>query len=155
MNKNHSQKPSDQQIDRLIQTVLQSTIITDEEIDEIAESRQLRQNVLDSISEEKSRQEKRWFFGWHWQAATAGAFLFLFVAGAAIWFSNSPQTETAATMPDEKINSISEDKLVSSEIKPERLVYYAKRRQRGSRAKLGNKRRCANSGGECSVRLGQ
>ena len=112
MNKNHSQKFSDEQLDRLIQTVLHSTIITDEEINEIADAPQFRRQILNHISEEKSRRETRWFFGW--QAATAGAFLFLVVAGAAVWFSTSPQTETAA-VSNEKINSVLEDKFVSPE----------------------------------------
>lgn len=118
MNKNHSQKPTDEQLDRLIQTVLHSTILTDEEINEIAAAPQLRRQVLNRVADEKARRNKRWFFGWHWQTATAGAFLFLFVIGATIWFSKSPQTESAA-VPEEKIISVSQDKFVSPELKSE------------------------------------
>lgn len=118
MNKNHSQKLSDRQLDRLVRTILQSTIITDEEIEEIAESQQLRRNVLNGIGEEKSRRENRWFLGWHWQAATAGSVLFLLIAGAFVWFSSSPQTEIAA-VADEKINFVLEDKFVASDVKAE------------------------------------
>jgi hypothetical protein len=101
MDKNLSQKSTDRQFEQFVRTILQSTIITDEESDEIAESPQLRRRVLNQIADEKARREKRWFFAWRWQAATAGAFMFLLIAGAAIWFSNTPKTEIAA-VPSEK-----------------------------------------------------
>ncbi len=117
MNKNHSPKFSDEQLDRFAKFILQSTILTDEEIDEIVAAPQLRRQMLNRIADEKARRERHWFFAWRWQTATAGAFLFLFVAGAAIWFSRSPEAETAA-VPNEKIKSVSDDKFVSPDIRP-------------------------------------
>lgn len=117
MSKNHSPKFSDEQLDRLLKTVLHSTILTDEEVNGIADAPNLRRQILNRIADEKSRRESRRLFGWHWQAVTAGAFLFLFVAGAAIWFAGSPQTETAVS--GEKINSVLPDKFASPAFKQE------------------------------------
>jgi hypothetical protein len=93
MSKNDSQKFSDEQLDRLIKTVVQSTILTDEEIDKIAAAPQLRRQILNRISEEKSRRENRSFFALRWQTAAAGAMLFLVVTSVTIWFVDSSQTE--------------------------------------------------------------
>jgi hypothetical protein len=116
MSKNDSQKFSDEQLDRLIKTVVQSTILTDEEIDKIAAAPQLRRQILNRISEEKSRRENRSFFALRWQTAAAGAMLFLVVTSVTIWFVDSSQTEIAA-VPNEKSIFVSENKYDSYETK--------------------------------------
>jgi hypothetical protein len=118
MDKNLSQKSTDQQFEQFVQTILQSTIITDEELDEIAESSQLRRCVLNQIADEKARREKHWFFAWRWQTVTAGAFAFLLIAGAAIWFSITPKTEIAA-VSNEKTISVLKEEAQPFETKPE------------------------------------
>lgn len=95
MNENHSQKNSDEHLDKLIQTILQSTLLTDEEIGEIADAPRLQRQVQSRIAEEKARREQRWFFGWQRQTATVGALAILIVSGAALWIFNSPKTEIA------------------------------------------------------------
>lgn len=108
MNKNHSQNFSEEQIDKLVQNILHSTILTDEEVEEIAESPRLWRQVQSSIASEKSRREKHWFFGWGWQPATVGALAILIAAGATFWLFNSAKTEIAA-VSGEKINLPAEE----------------------------------------------
>lgn len=116
MNKNYSPKFSDEQLDRLARAVLQSTILTDEEIGEIAESPHLRWQMQSRIVEEKLLRKSRRFFIWRWQSALAGAFLVLFGATAAMWVFNSTSTEIAAVSDKENSYALQID---SPEIKPE------------------------------------
>lgn len=145
MNENHSQKISEEQLDKLIQMVLHSTILTDEEVEDIAAAPRLRRQVQSRIADEKARRERRWFFGWHWQTAAAGALATLIAAGVFVWILNSPKTEIAnvtdekTIVPTEEIKSSetkfnetkfeAETKIISpivqpkkSSVKPEKLV---------------------------------
>lgn len=131
MNENQPQKLSEEQLDKLIQTMLHSTILTDEEVEEIADAPRLRQQVQSRVADEKARRERRWFFGWHWQTATAGALAVLIAAGAAFWIFNSSKTEIAAvedkkiTVPATEESKLTETKLnagqstVSPAVQPE------------------------------------
>lgn len=111
MNKNHLQKLSEEQLDKLIQNVLHSTILTDEEVEEIANSPRLLRQVQSRIADEKACGERRWFLGWRWQMATAGAFAILIAAGAAFWSFDSARMEIAAVRNEEII-------VPAEEIKP-------------------------------------
>ncbi len=118
MNENNPPKISDLELERLIQTALNSTILTDEEINDIADSPRLWWQLQSRVAAEKSRQKQHWFFNWRWQTVTIGAVLFLFVAGAAIRFSDSPNAETAALTIENNI-AVLGDKSISTELKPE------------------------------------
>ncbi len=111
MNKNHLQKSSEEKLDRFARTVLRSTVLTDEEVEQIAGAPRLWRHLQSRIADEKARREKRRFFVWNWQWVAAGVFTVLLTAGAAVWFSGSPQTEIAVgrkeksfAVPNDEIN---------------------------------------------------
>lgn len=118
MNKNHLPNLPDEQLDRLTRKLFQSTIPTDEEVDEIAASPRLWWQVKSRIAVGKSSRENRRFFLWSRQSATVGAFLILFGAAAAMWFLNSSSTEIVA-VSDRENSYASETKINSPEIKSE------------------------------------
>lgn len=108
MNKNDSHKISDEQIECIAKTVLRSTILTDEETEEIADAPQLWRKLQASIGEEKARRaEKRvWIFsGWNWRAAALafGALAIVSIFAASILISNSAQTEVAEISQESEI----------------------------------------------------
>ncbi|MCY7375039.1 MAG: hypothetical protein LH472_03610 [Pyrinomonadaceae bacterium] len=116
MNKNHSPKLSEEKLDRFARTVLQNTILTDEEVEEIADTPRLWRQLQSRITDEKSRREKRWFFVWSWHWATAGAFAVLLTASAAVWFFNSAQMEITVVR-EEKIMGVPQAETKPPEIK--------------------------------------
>lgn len=118
MNKKHSPKFSDEQLDRLARTILQSTILTAEDVEETAASPRLRWQLQRRIAEEKSRRENRWFIIRRWQTTTAGAFLILLGALSAIWFFTSPPSEIADAHV-EKTDDLAKKRFDSPAIRPE------------------------------------
>lgn len=118
MNKNHSQNLPEKKLDRFAREIARSIILTDEEVDEIANSPRLWWQVQSRIHEEKARHEKRRFFVWRWQFAATGALAILVLAIGAFLISNPAKQEIAAVQ-SEKTAAIVEQKIDSpSEIKP-------------------------------------
>lgn len=118
MNKNHSQNISEEKLDRFVKTVLQSTVLTDEEVKEIADSPHLRRRLQSRIAEEKARREKRWGFGWRWQWATAVTLAVLFSTGAAFWYFNSATAEIVA-IRNEKFAAVLKEETKPLDMKSE------------------------------------
>ncbi|MCY7347915.1 MAG: hypothetical protein LH614_17085 [Pyrinomonadaceae bacterium] len=116
MNKNHSQKLSEEKLDRFAQAVLQSTVLTDEEVEQIAGAPRLWRQLQSRIADEKARRAKRRFFVWNWQWATAGAFAVLLTASAAVWFFNVSKAEIAVVR-EEKSFAVPNDEINPPEIK--------------------------------------
>jgi len=118
MDKNHSQNFSEEKLDRLVQEIVCSTILSDEEIDEIAESPRLWWQVQSRITEEKACRRKHRFFGWRWQWAMAGALVILITTSATFLFFNQAKTEIAA-VKNEKFAVANEKTNLPSETKSE------------------------------------
>lgn len=119
MNKNHSQNLSEEKLDRFAKEIARGIILTDEEVDEIAESPRIWRQVQSRIHEEKARHEKQRFFVRRWQFAAIGAFATLVLAVGAFWISNVSKQEIAAVQK-EKVATIINQKTDSPfEAKPE------------------------------------
>lgn len=104
MDKNHSQNFSEEKLDRFAQAIARSIILTDEEVDEIADSPRLWWRVQSSIHEEKARRAKKSrFFFVRWQFAASGVFAVLILAIAALWFFSPPKTEIADVKNEKQI----------------------------------------------------
>ena len=119
MNKNHSQNLSEEKLDRFAKEIARNIILTDEEVDEVADSPRLWWQVRSRIAEEKARHEKQRFFIWRWQFAATGAFAVLIVATAAFWFFNSLKMEIADVKGENQMAVLNQKIELSSEIKPE------------------------------------
>lgn len=74
-------KLSDEQLDRIAKNLLNDFALSDETIDEIADSPKLRWNVRNKIEAEKSRREKSWFSAFRPQILAFGALAIVFCLG--------------------------------------------------------------------------
>ena len=111
---------SEEKLDRFAREIARNIILTDEEVDEIAESPKIWWEVQSRIHEEKTRHEKQRFFVWRWQFAT-GALAILVLAAVAFWILNPAKQEIAA-VGDEEIPAVINQKTDSpSEIKLETI----------------------------------
>ena len=119
MNKKHSQNLSEEKLDRFAKEIARSSILTDEEVDEIADSPRIWWQVQSRIHEEKVRHEKQRFFAWRWQFAASGAFAILVLAISAFWILNPAKQEIAAVQGEKVASIINQKSDLASETQPE------------------------------------
>ena len=106
MEENHSQKMTENKLDQLARTIVQSAVLSGEEIEEIANAPELWRATRNRLDVEKERRERHWFFGWRWQWASVAAFAFLIAACAALWKIRQTTAEIT-DVTNEKINVVS------------------------------------------------
>ncbi len=150
MKENHSQNMTEENLDRLARAVLQSAVLSDEEIEEIIVAPRLWQATRNRLAVEKERRGTSRFFGWRWQWASVAAFAILIAAGAAfchfrqtnseiagdtsekisdaptVLSKNEPATFESKSKSSNQIISPNESPKISSIIKDRRITSQAK-----------------------------
>jgi hypothetical protein len=92
MNKNFS----DEQLDQILRQIVRDSVLSKEEIDEIADSPNLWWNVQKNIKESKTNHRRGWIPPWFDWRIAAFASAVLIVCIGLIWFANSRNNENFA-----------------------------------------------------------
>lgn len=95
-------KFSDEQLDQIMRKLVKSSALSEEMIDEIAVSPQLWRNIRNNVDEQKSSEKTNWFFAWRWQFAAFGLLICCVCAGLFLTLNASRIDEFAQTDKIEK-----------------------------------------------------
>lgn len=107
-------KFSDEQIDQILQKLVNDSALSEDMIDEIAESPYLWRNIKNNIDEKRSTEKPSWFFVWSWQFTAFGLLICGVCIGLFLIFNLSRNDEFA--QKDKIENSSASVKDVPNEI---------------------------------------